>query len=368
MRKEMLSRLATALLSLCLALPLAFLGLSCHPKAQEPQRHAGSQEVQAPRNSPQPRRTRIVVSLVQDKSEWFLRAEEWALAAQKELEEKDPYLDVEVESAKDNQEQYMAMQKLLLAKEAETADAVVVLTTGNQARLQELCAELSRQKGVMVTAVSSNLVYPHNPDLLVSGDNARIGLESAKSIVNALGGNSSATGRILAITDLQDSALRIRLKNFQDQIRLYPGLRLKVVNYREEAATPKEAMKRILEREEASFDAVWTGWDGILIPVFQACQESGAKGIQIFTGAGGFSQVAKWIETSEFPQIFADYTYPPQMLQVAILATARKLRRRQQKNSRRNALKKAPEIIILPTELITSESVQPSRSQGSETF
>ncbi|MGN0867170.1 MAG: sugar ABC transporter substrate-binding protein [Oligosphaeraceae bacterium] len=372
MRKENLPRfprLAAALLPLCLVVALAFLAFSCRREDWEA---SGSRDSEPG----QPRKTRIMVSLVQDESDWCRRAEEWARDAVEELEKKDSYLEI----SKDNNEQYMLFQKLTQENGGgDAVDAVVLLTTGYQSRLPGLCAELARRGGVVVTVVSSNIVYPQphnsdilvyplNPDILVSGDNAKIGQESARSIVNALGGEASATGRILALTDPQDSALRVRLMNFQDHIRLYPGLKVDVINYREEAPSPKDAMKRILEREDCQYDAVWTGWDGILIPAFQGYRESGGQGVKIFAGAGGFPLVARWIEDSTCPEIASDFTYPPRMLHVAIQATARKVQQRRQSGAARGGSKEAPEIIILPTEIITPDSAKRFRNKESEAF
>ena len=364
MRKETPSpspRLVVTLLPLCLALMAsAFLVFSCR---QDKQDALEPREAVLQQDLSQPQITRIVVSMVQVEEEWFRRAEAWAWETKKQLEEKNVYLSVELEISKSAKEQNMLLQGVTQQRDV---NAVVVLATGNQARLQELCTELSRQ-GVLVTAVGSNIVYPHNPDIVVSGDNAVIGLESAKSIVNALGGEATASGRILALTDPEDSALRIRLMNFQDNLRLYPGLKLDVVNYRTEASNPKEAMRRILERENVQYDAVWTGWDGILVPVLQACRESGVKGIRHFSGAGGFPLVAKWITEQQDGESFSDFTYPPRILQVAILATERKLRQRQNGETSPTA-KEPPEIILLPTEILTPDNAGNFLSEKSETF
>lgn len=349
---------ASARPALFLALSLALLLLpSC--------RKGGSTEgIDAPRMSPvlrqdisQSQATRIVVSLLQDGSPWGKRATNWAMKARTELEDKNVYLVVDVEEASDGIQQYLLLQEL---SQQSDVNAVVLLTTGNHPRMRSLCADFAR-RGVVVVAVGSNLAYPGGPDVLVTGDNGAIGRGGARTLVEALGG-TQAQGTILAFTDTEDPALQARLFHFQDYLKSFPGVRTRVVDYRKEGKSPYEAMQHILDRGE-TFDALWTGWDGFLIPALEAYQQSGRMGTKAFVGGGGFPTVARWIHDG-YPLVTTDFTYPPRMLYVAILAAERRIRMR-----RDPRLAPAPqEIILLPTIPISRENAQDFLHHFSDSF
>lgn len=291
-------------------------------------------------------KTHLVVSFYKDDTPWVAQALSWVWFARRTLEKNEPDFQIQVKVDSNETQQRASLLSLLWD---EDVDGVVILTPAFATGLSDICEKLWR-KGLIVSAVSNNILFPDTLDVYVTGDNVRMGNESVEAIANVLGGEN-AKGQVLAFTDLRNSALRSRIANFRDSIRRYPDLNLEILSWPDEGSTPREAMLRILERRKTPIDAIYTGWDEILLQALPAYESTGRNDVKIFVGGGGDPRVNRMIQAGH-PLVPYNITYPPRMLYEAIMATAKHIRRAQQSG----IAHETPEILILPLTSITREN------------
>lgn len=323
--------------------PLLF---SCKPRASTAPSQADLDELLSEELDGDENKTRLVVSFYRDDTPWVAQALSWVWFARKTLEKNEPDFQINVKVDSTEEQQRETLQSIL---RDENVDGVVILTPAFATGLSEVCERLWL-KGVIVTAVSNNILFPDTLDVYVTGDNVRMGNESVEAIAKVLGGED-AKGKVLAFTDLRNSALRSRLANFRDGIRRHPDLDLEVVSWPDEGGTPREAMLRVLERKKTPIDAIYTGWDEILLQALPAYESTNRDDVKIFVGGGGDPRVNRMIQAGH-PLVPYNITYPPRMLYEAIMTTAKHIKRAQQSG----IAHEIPEIIILPLTSITREN------------
>ncbi len=341
---------ASALLALaCLAM-ISLVLYSCKPEAfmkgSENPTEDDIDELMNEELGGEKGKTRLVVSFYKDDTPWVAQALSWVWFARKTLEKNEPNFQVNVKVDSTEAQQRETLQSL---QWDENVDGVVILTPSFATGLSDICEKLWL-KGVIVTAVSNNILFPDTLDVYVTGDNVRMGNESVEAIAKVLGGEN-AKGKILAFTDLRNSALRSRLANFRDGTRRHPDLELEVVSWPNEGINPREAMLHVLEREKTPIDAVWTGWDEILLQALPAYESTNRDDVKIFVGGGGDPRVNRMIQDGH-PLVPYNITYPPRMLYEAIMTTAKHIKRAQQSG----IAHETPEILILPLTSITREN------------
>ncbi len=323
--------------------PLLF---SCKPRGSTAPSQADLEELLSEELDGDENKTRLVVSFYRDDTPWVAQALSWVWFARKTLEKNEPDFQINVKVDSTEEQQRETLQSLL---RNENVDGVVILTPAFATGLSEVCERLWL-KGVIVTAVSNNILFPDTLDVYVTGDNVRMGNESVEAIAKVLGGED-AKGKVLAFTDLRNSALRSRLANFRDGIRRHPDLDLEVISWPDEGGTPREAMLRVLERRQTPIDAIYTGWDEILLQALPAYESTNRDDVKIFVGGGGDPRVNRMIQAGH-PLVPYNITYPPRMLYEAIMTTAKHIKRAQQSG----IAHETPEILILPLTSITREN------------
>lgn len=283
----------------------------------------------------------IVVSYCKDDSAWMSEVERQMQEAVKALETKSPDTKVTILGATDAQNQVLNISEMLLN---QLPDALVILPKTPE-KLSRFCSEL-HQNGVLIAAVNSNIAFPENPNILVTGENERIGMDSANALVKAI----DEKGSILIFADYRDGAFIDRETAFKRQIRQYPAIDVTEIDCSASDKTPKAQMLSLLKSGK-HFDGIWTGWDPILLEVLEAINESNATGIKACIGCGASYQVTK-LMTSPDNLVPINMTYPTEMLADGIQAAYRII----STQDKTEYMMASPEIIVLPSRTITRDN------------
>jgi ribose transport system substrate-binding protein len=236
----------------------------------------------------------------------------WANRTKGELEKKYPGIQVIVKTAKDAAEQANQIQDLVTVNKINT----LVILPYESAPLTKPVAAV-KAKGVFVTVVDRGLTDPKAQDAYVAGDNPGLGRVSGEYVAKQLGGK----GNIVVLRGIPTVIDNQRYDAFMEVIKKYPNIKVldqKYANWNRDDGF--KVMQDFLTRFK-QIDAVWAQDDDIAVGVLKAMDEAKRTDIKFVLGGAGMKEMIKKVMDGD-KLITADVTYPPRMIQDAMMLTA----------------------------------------------
>ena len=257
---------------------------------------------------------RIGVSIPSADHGWTGGVVWWAEQTKKELERKDPKIEIILSTAKDSSEQVNKIENLMV----QGIKALVVLPH-EPAPLTGVCSQV-KDRGIYLVVVDRGL-QKNIQDLTVAGDNSEFGRRCAEEMAKRLNGK----GNILIMEGVPCEVNTLRVKAFRNVMKKHPGIRIlesQTSNWSQEKGL--KLMENFLQKYK-KIDAVWAGDDDVLIGALKAYAESKRKDIKFFIGGGGAKAIVKRVLDKD-PLVPVNVTYPPRMIAYGIefAATAAK--------------------------------------------
>ncbi len=257
-----------------------------------------------------------------------------AQQAKKNLEAKNPDLEVLVATSANSADQVGRIENLL----ARNVDALVVMSQ-EPGPVTAVC-EQAKKQGVYLVVVSNPLEKPVQ-DVFVNGDNRSFGAAAAE----AMGALLKGKGDIVVMEGVPCPINSDRVGAFRKTLaEKYPGIRIldsQAANWNTEKGLA--LMENYLQKFP-KIDAVWAGDDDVLIGALKAYEESKRKDVKGMIGGGGSKIAVKKIMNND-PLVKATVTYSPRMLEEGVDAALDGLR------SGKKAKRKE---IIIPSKIVTS--------------
>ncbi len=284
-----------------------------------------------------PEKIKIGVSIPSADHGWTGGVVWWAEQAKKDVETKNPGVEVILSTARDSAEQVNKIENLIV----QGVKAVVVLPQ-EPAPLTGVCEQL-KKKGIYLVVVDRGL-QKNIQDLLVVGDNREFGRRCAEEMAKRLGGK----GEILIMEGIPCEVNSMRVNAFREVMKNYPQI---TILESQSASWNTEKGLKLMEnflQKYRKIDAVWAGDDDVLIGALKAYEESKRKDIRFFIGGGGSKTIVKKV-LDKHPLVPVNVTYPPRMIAYGIeYAVA--------------AVKGKPltkeSLIVVPAEVITPQNAK----------
>ena len=249
---------------------------------------------------------RIGVSIPSADHGWTGGVVYWAEQTKKDLERKDPKLEIILSTAKDSSEQVNKIENLMV----QGIKALVVLPQ-EPAPLTGICSQV-KYRGVYLVVVDRGL-DKNIQDLTVAGDNAEFGRRCAEEMAKRLKGK----GDILIMEGVPCEVNTLRVNAFKNVMKKYPDIKIlesQTSNWSQEKGL--KLMENFLQKYK-KIDAVWAGDDDVLIGALKAYAESKRKDVKFFIGGGGAKAIVKRVLDKD-PLVPVNVTYPPRMIAYGI--------------------------------------------------
>ncbi|MFK8252814.1 substrate-binding domain-containing protein [Ancylobacter terrae] len=253
----------------------------------------------------------IAVSIPAADHGWTAGVVYHANAAAKEINKAFPELDVVVKTSPSASAQVGAIEDLSATRKL---DALVILPHSSE----ELTTPVKaiKDKGTFITVVDRGLNDPHIQDLYVAGDNIAVGYNTAKFLVEKMGGK----GNLVVLRGIPTVIDDERIKGFKDGIA---GSDLKILDIQYANWNSDEAFKLMQDylAKYPQIDAVWANDDDMLLGVLEAIKQSGRKEIKFALGGNGMKEIIEKVKAGD-PVTPVETPYPPSMIKTAIYLTA----------------------------------------------
>ena len=234
-----------------------------------------------------------------------------AQEAEKQIEAAYPNIDVIVSTASSATAQVASLEDLSATNEL---DALVILPFTSE----ELTGPVEQvaSNGAFITVVDRGLPDPSIQDLYVAGDNIAVGANTAKWLVEKLGGE----GEIVVLRGIPTVIDDERIKGFQDVIdqSYIKILDIQYANWNQDEAFT--LMQDYLGKYP-NIDAVWANDDDMLLGVIEAVDQAGREDIRYMLGGNGMKQVIEMVKAGE-ERTPISTPYPPSMIASAMFMTA----------------------------------------------
>jgi ribose transport system substrate-binding protein len=256
----------------------------------------------------------IAVSIPAADHGWTAGIVYHAQAAAKEINKAYPDLEVIVKTSPSAAAQVSALEDLSASRNLA---ALVILPYSSEELTMPVKAV--KNKGTFITVVDRGLSDASIQDLYVAGDNIAVGRNTAKYLVDKLGGKGSLVVLRGIPTVIDDE----RIKGFQDAIK---GSELKVLDIQYAHWNRDEAFKLMQDylAKYPKIDAVWANDDDMLLGVLEAIKQSGRKDIKYALGGNGMKEIVKKvIDGNAVTPV--ETPYPPSMIKTAIYMTVANL-------------------------------------------
>ena len=276
---------------------------------------------------------RIGVSIPSADHGWTGGVVWWAEQAKKDLERKDPKLEIILSTAKDSSEQVNKIENLMV----QGIKALVVLPH-EPAPLTGICSQV-KDRGIYLVVVDRGL-DKNIQDLTVAGDNAEFGRRCAEEMAKRLKGK----GDILIMEGVPCEVNTLRVNAFKNVMKKYPDIKIlesQTSNWSQEKGL--KLMENFLQKYK-KIDAVWAGDDDVLIGALKAYAESKRKDIKFFIGGGGAKAIVKRVLDKD-PLVPVNVTYPPRMIAYGIEFAAAAAKGKPTAKSKREVI---PADVITP--------------------
>ena len=231
--------------------------------------------------------------------------------AEKEIEAAFPNIDVVLSTASSAPAQVSALEDLSASRKL---DALVILPFTSEELTGPV--EQIKEKGTFISVVDRGLTDPTVQDLYVAGDNIAVGANTARWLVDKLGGE----GQIVVLRGIPTVIDDERIKGFSDVIA---KSNIKILDIQYANWNQDEAFKLMQDylAKYPKIDAVWANDDDMLLGVIEAVDNAGRKDIKYALGGNGMKQVIEMVkEKNERTPISTPY--PPSMIKSAIYMTA----------------------------------------------
>ena len=260
--------------------------------------------------------------------------------AEKRLEAANPDMDVIIVTSADAASQAERIENLLVRQ----IDALVVMAQ-EPGPITPAC-EKAKKAGAYLVVVSNPLTKDI-ADVFVNGDNGSFG----KAAGEAMGALLEGKGDILVMEGIPCPINSERVDAFKKVIaNEFPDIR---ILDSQPAWWNTEKGLALMENyllKYPKIDGVWAGDDDVLIGALKAYQESGRSDLKAFVGGGGSKNIVQQIK-DRHPLVKATVTYPPQMIETAIMTALDGL----QNNKRPPDGKKE---IIIQSRIVTSKNAE----------
>ncbi|PZM14626.1 substrate-binding domain-containing protein [Rhizobium tubonense] len=252
----------------------------------------------------------IAVSIPAADHGWTSGVVYHANAAAKEINAAFPNVEVIVKTSPSASDQVSAIEDLSASRKI---DALVILPYSSE----ELTGPVKaiKDKGTFITVVDRGLTDPTIQGLYVAGDNIAVGKNTAKFLVDKLGGK----GNLVVLRGIPTVIDDERIKGFQDGIA---GSDLKVLDMQYAHWNSDEAFKLMQDylAKYPHIDAVWANDDDGLLGVLEAVKQSGRTDIKFALGGNGMKEIVAKVIAKD-PMTPIETPYPPSMIKTAIYMT-----------------------------------------------
>lgn len=234
-----------------------------------------------------------------------------ANAAAAEIEKAFPNVEVIVKTSPSATAQVSAIEDLSAAR---NIDALVILPHTSEELTTPVAA--IKETGVFITVVDRGLNDPSIQDLYVAGDNIAVGRNTARFLVEKLGGK----GNLVVLRGIPTVIDNERIQGFEDGIK---GSDLKILDIQYANWNSDEAFKLMQDylAKYPQIDAVWANDDDMLLGVLEAIKQSGRTEIKYALGGNGMKEIIEKVIAGD-PVTPVETPYPPAMIKTAIWMTA----------------------------------------------
>lgn len=176
-----------------------------------------------------------------------------------------------------------------------------------------------KENGTFITVVDRGLTDPTIQDLYVAGDNIAVGKNTAKYLVEKLGGK----GNLVVLRGIPTVIDDERIKGFEDGIS---GTDMKILDIQYANWNSDDAFKLMQDylAKYPQIDAVWANDDDMLLGVLEAIKESGRTEIKYALGGNGMKEIVKKVMDGD-AMTPVETPYPPSMIKTAIYMTVANL-------------------------------------------
>jgi ribose transport system substrate-binding protein len=256
----------------------------------------------------------VAVSIPAADHGWTAGVVYHAQQAAKEINAAFPDVEVIVKTSPSATEQVSAIEDLSASRKI---DALVILPYSSEELTEPVKA--IKDKGTFITVVDRGLTDPTIQSLYVAGDNIAVGRNTAKYMIDKLGGK----GDIVVLRGIPTVIDDERIKGFQDTIK---GTDIKVLDMQYAHWNSDEAFK-LMQDYLAKFphiDAVWANDDDMLLGVLEAVKEAGRTDIKLALGGNGMKDIVKKVIDGD-TMTPVETPYPPSMIKTAIYMTVANL-------------------------------------------
>ena len=253
----------------------------------------------------------IAVSIPAADHGWTAGVVYHANAAAKEINKAFPEIEVIVKTSPSASAQVSAIEDLSATRKL---DALVILPHSSE----ELTTPVKaiKDKGSFITVVDRGLNDPKIQDLYVAGDNIAVGFNTAKFLVEKMGGK----GNVVVLRGIPTVIDDERIKGFSDVIA---KTNIKILDIQYANWNQDEAFKLMQDylAKYPKIDAVWANDDDMLLGVIEAVDQAGRKDIKYALGGNGMKQVIEMVKQGN-ERTPISTPYPPSMIKSAIYMTA----------------------------------------------
>jgi ribose transport system substrate-binding protein len=252
----------------------------------------------------------VAVSIPAADHGWTAGVVYHAQAAAKEVNAAFPDVEVVVKTSPSAAAQVSALEDLSAGRKL---DALVILPYSSE----ELTTPVKAVKdaGTFITVVDRGLSDPSIQDLYLAGDNIAVGRNTAKFMIEKLGGK----GNLVVLRGIPTVIDDERIQGFNDAIK---DTELKILDIQYANWNSDEAFKLMQDylAKYPQIDAVWANDDDMLLGVLEAVKESGRKDIKLALGGNGMKDIVKKVMDGD-AMTPVETPYPPAMIKTAIYMT-----------------------------------------------
>jgi len=257
----------------------------------------------------------VAVSIPAADHGWTAGVVYHAQAAAKEINAAFPdTVEVVVKTSPSASAQVSALEDLSAGRKL---DALVILPHTSEELTMPVKA--IKDAGTFITVVDRGLNDPSIQDLYVAGDNIAVGKNTAKYLVDKLGGK----GNLVVLRGIPTVIDDERIKGFQEGIE---GSDLKILDIQYANWNSDDAFKLMQDylAKYPQIDAVWANDDDMLLGVLEAVKESGRTEIKYALGGNGMKEIVKKVIDGDTVTP-VETPYPPSMIKTAVYMTVANL-------------------------------------------
>jgi len=256
----------------------------------------------------------IAVSIPAADHGWTAGIVYHAQAAAKEINAAFPNVEVVVKTSPSAAAQVSALEDLSAGRDL---DALVILPHTSEELTMPVKAV--KEGGTFITVVDRGLTDPTIQDLYLAGDNIAVGKNTARFLVDQLGGK----GNLVVLRGIPTVIDDERIQGFKDGIE---GSDLEILDIQYANWNSDDAFKLMQDylAKYPHIDAVWANDDDMLLGVLEAIKQSSRTEIKYALGGNGMKEIIKKVMDGD-AMTPVETPYPPSMIKTAIYLTVANL-------------------------------------------